>query len=116
MCRLLGTVSTTPVTLDDVLGDERGEFLALAAVHGDGWGHAWGAPGGLEVRKSPDSALSSEEFAELAATQPAEAALTHLRWATLGLAVGPVNTHPFTDGRVAFAHNGSVKPPAALDA
>ncbi len=115
MCRLLGTVSTTPVTLDDVLGDEREEFLALAAVHGDGWGHAWGAPGGLEVRKSPDSALASEEFAELARSRPAEAALTHLRWATLGLAVGPANTHPFTDGRVAFAHYGSIKPPAALD-
>ncbi len=114
MCRLLGTVSTTPVTLDDVLGDEREEFLALAAVHGDGWGHAWGAPGGLEVRKSPDSALASEEFAELARSQPAEAALTHLRWATLGLSVGIENTHPFTDGRVAFAHNGSVLSAASL--
>ena len=116
MCRLLGTVSTTPVTLDDVLGSERAEFLGLAAVHGDGWGHAWGADGALEVRKSPDSALTSAEFAELARSQPAEAALTHLRWATLGLSVGPANTHPFTDGRVAFAHNGSIKPPAALDA
>jgi predicted glutamine amidotransferase len=115
MCRLLGTVSTTPVTLDDVLGSEREEFLALASVHGDGWGHAWSTAGSFEVRKSPDSALSSEEFADLARSEPAEAALTHLRWATLGLSVGPANTHPFTDGRVAFAHNGSITPPAVLD-
>ena len=117
MCRLLGTVSTTPVTLDQVLGTEREAFLGLASVHGDGWGHAWSAAADdLEVRKSPESALDDEELADLAAHRPAVAALTHLRWATLGLPVRPDNTHPFTDGRVAFAHNGSVSPPAALDA
>jgi predicted glutamine amidotransferase len=42
--------------------------------------------------------------------------MAHLRWATLGLGIGPDNTHPFTDGRVAFAHNGSVRPPSSLDA
>ncbi|GAB3347536.1 class II glutamine amidotransferase [Modestobacter lapidis] len=116
MCRLLGTVSTIPRTLDDVLGSERAAFLGLAAVHGDGWGHAWSTGvGELEVRKSPESALTSVELAELAGGRPAEAALTHLRWATLGLSVGPGNTHPFTDGRIAFAHNGSIAPPAALD-
>jgi predicted glutamine amidotransferase len=117
MCRLLGTVSTTPVTLDDVLGPAREAFLGLAAVHGDGWGHAWSTGSGdLTVRKSPESALASAELGELARSRPAGAALTHLRWATLGLSVGPDNTHPFTDGRVAFAHNGSVAPPSGLDA
>lgn len=116
MCRLLGTVSTRPVTLDEVLGDDRASFLALATHHGDGWGHAWSGGDGLEVRKAPDSALRSAELASLAAEQSATAAMTHLRWATLGLSVQPTNTHPFTDGRVAFAHNGSVAPPAALDA
>ena len=33
----------------------------------------------------------------------------------MGLSVGIENTHPFTDGRVAFAHNGSVLSPASLD-
>lgn len=115
MCRLLGTVSTRPVTLDEVLGDRRGAFLALARQHGDGWGHAWVSGGQVEVRKAPDSALDSPELVGLAAGQAAEVALTHLRWATLGLPVQPDNTHPFTDGRVAFAHNGSVEPPTALD-
>lgn len=116
MCRLLGTVSTTPVTLDEVLGDERDAFLALAAQHGDGWGHAWSGGDVLELRKAPDSALGNPELAALASGRPARAALTHLRWATLGLSVRPANTHPFTDTRVAFAHNGSIEPPYALDA
>lgn len=116
MCRLLGSVSRTPVTVDEVLGDERGAFLDLSAMHGDGWGHAWSSGPGLQVRKAPDSARESAELASLAAAEPAEAALTHLRWATLGLSVRPDNTHPFTDGTVAFAHNGSIAPPAALDA
>ncbi len=115
MCRLLGTVSRAPVTLDEVLGDRRASFLALAHQHGDGWGHAWAGPDGLEVRKGPDSALASRELAALAAGQAADAALTHLRWATLGLAVRPANTHPFTADGMAFAHNGSISPPAALD-
>jgi predicted glutamine amidotransferase len=34
----------------------------------------------------------------------------HLRWATDGLVVDPVNTHPFTDGDYALAHNGSISP------
>jgi predicted glutamine amidotransferase len=115
VCRLLGTVSTTPVTLDEVLGGEREAFLALAAKHGDGWGHAWSTGRGLELRKAPDSALTSAELAGLAAGQPAEAALTHLRWATLGLSVRSANTHPFSGAGVAFAHNGSIEPPEALD-
>jgi predicted glutamine amidotransferase len=42
--------------------------------------------------------------------------MVHLRRATLGLPVRMQNTHPFTDGRLAFAHNGSIFPPPALDA
>ncbi|SDT33123.1 Predicted glutamine amidotransferase [Friedmanniella luteola] len=116
MCRLLGSVSRTPVTIDEVLADRRDDFFALARKHGDGWGHAWSSGADLRVRREAGSALTSPALGALAAGEPAVAAITHLRWATLGLAVGPDNTHPFTDGTVAFAHNGSVKPPAALDA
>jgi len=116
MCRLLGSVSRGAVTVDDVLGRDRGAFLGLASKHGDGWGHAWSNGASLDVRKAPDSALESAELAALAAGMPAEAAVTHLRWATLGLGVSTDNTHPFTDGNVAFAHNGSIDPPDGLDA
>jgi predicted glutamine amidotransferase len=94
---------------------DRGAFLNLARVHGDGWGHAWAGDTGIEVRKDPGSALESVELATLTARQPAEAAVTHLRWATLNLGVRPENTHPFTDGNVAFAHNGSIVPPCSID-
>lgn len=115
MCRLLASVSRTPRTVDAVLGDGRDAFFSLARKHGDGWGHAWSTGSDLHVRKDPGSALTSPELAGLARDQPALASVTHLRWATLHLAVGPENTHPFTDGTVAFAHNGSVSPPEVLD-
>jgi len=116
MCRLLGSVSRAPVTVDEVLGEGREAFLELACKHGDGWGHAFSErPGHVEVHKAPDSARENPTFTKLAAGRPARAALTHLRWATLGLGLSPENTHPFTDGRIAFGHNGSIDPPAALD-
>jgi len=116
MCRLLGFVSRHPVTLRDLLGeDELAEFTELSLKHGDGWGFAWATSHGVEVAKAPDSAHESALFASVAAEQKADLGLLHLRWATLGLGVVPENTHPFTDGRIAFAHNGSVKPPESLD-
>lgn len=116
MCRLLGSVSRTPVTIDQILGQDRAAFLELACTHGDGWGHAWSeGTAALQVRKAADSARESADFANLASNQAAPAALTHLRWATMGLGIRPENTHPFTDGKLAFAHNGSIDPPTALD-
>ncbi len=116
MCRLLGSVSRSPVTVDQVLGDGREAFLELACKHGDGWGHAFSErPDHIEVHKSPDSARENPDFTALASGRAARAALTHLRWATLGLGLSAENTHPFTDGRIAFGHNGSVDPPEVLD-
>lgn len=116
MCRLLGSVSRVPMTVDEVLGEGRDAFVELATRHGDGWGHARSdGPGHLDTVRSPQSALTDPGFAAAASGPPALAALTHLRWATLGLGVCDENTHPFTDGRVAFAHNGSIDPPEVLD-
>jgi predicted glutamine amidotransferase len=69
----------------------------------------------VEVRKRPDAARTSDEFAALARAGRSDLGIAHLRWATLGLGIGPGNTHPFSDGRLAFAHNGSISPPASLD-
>lgn len=116
MCRLLGFVSRHPTTLRELLGEEElAEFTELSLKHGDGWGFAWATADGVEVTKAPDSARESALFASVAAEQKADLGLLHLRWATLGLGVVPENTHPFTDGRIAFAHNGSVTPPESLD-
>jgi predicted glutamine amidotransferase len=117
MCRLLGYATRTPTTLAALLGEaELQEFTELSRKHADGWGLAWAADDGVEVIKAPDAARTSPLFANTSHEHVADLGLIHLRWATLGLDVVAENTHPFTDGTIAFAHNGSVKPPSSLDA
>ena len=117
MCRLLGFVSSAPITLSELLGEqELAEFVALSKTHGDGWGVARATADGVEVIKVPEAAGESAQFAHVARSLSADLGIVHLRWATLGLGVTPANTHPFTDGQIAFAHNGSVKPPDVIDA
>src|SRR5215469_4675650 len=117
MCRLLGYVTSTPTTLADLLG-EAGlfEFTELSCKHGDGWGAAWATDTGIEVVKAPDAARTSSAFERHVYEHVADLGIVHLRWATLGLEVAPENTHPFTDGTIAFAHNGSINSPSSLDA
>jgi predicted glutamine amidotransferase len=113
MCRLLGYVSDRPVPAGDAIGTaEVQAFAALARVHCDGWGAAWverlgAAP---QVRTSERGAERDPAFVDQHSGHPAAAGLLHLRWATLGLAVAPENTHPFLADGIAFAHNGSLAP------
>ena len=117
VCRLLGWTTRVPTTLSALLGeDDLADFAALSTKHGDGWGVARSTRmGRVAVRKRADTARTSPEFARWARGRRADSGIAHLRWATMGLGIGPDNTHPFTNGRVAFAHNGSIRPPAALD-
>jgi predicted glutamine amidotransferase len=117
MCRLLGWASRQPTTLADLLGEqELDEFTALSTKHRDGWGFARATASGVKVHKRPDAARDSRSFGAWARGHATDLGMAHLRWATMGLAVGVENTHPFTDGHVAFAHNGSVLAAASLDA
>ena len=116
MCRLLGWASREPTTLCDLLGDDDlADVTELSVKHGDGWGVARSTRRRVAVRKRPDAARTSADFASWARRRRTDMGLAHLRWATLGLGIEPGNTHPFTDGRVAFAHNGSIRPPDGLD-
>ena len=116
MCRLLGWATRAPVTLHGLLGEEDLlDFTELSVKHGDGWGVARATEDGAKVHKRPDTARDSRSFALWARTHATDLGLAHLRWATMGLSVGIENTHPFTDGNVAFAHNGSVLAPGSLD-
>lgn len=116
MCRLLGWVTRTPTALRDLLDDEDlRDFTELSVKHGDGWGVARATDSGVKVHKRPDAARESRSFALWARAHATDLGMAHLRWATMGLGVGIENTHPFTDGRVAFAHNGSVLSPESLD-
>jgi predicted glutamine amidotransferase len=127
MCRLLGWAASTPRTLADLLGEEDlAEFTSLSRKHADGWGVAWSSGRDtdagdppvreLAVRKDTDAAHYSRKFADWTHHEPADLGMVHLRWATLGLEVTDANTHPFLSDGMAFAHNGSVRPPSALDA
>ncbi len=117
MCRLLGWATTTATTLADLLGeDDLAGFLELSCKHGDGWGVAHAEHDTVQVDKESAAAGTSTRFAHRAHEHASDLALVHLRWATLGLPVVHDNAHPFTDGRLAFAHNGSIAPPSALEA
>jgi predicted glutamine amidotransferase len=117
MCRLLGHVTRTPIPLAELLGEaDLFQFTELSGKHGDGWGIASATDAGVQVVKAPDAARTSDVFGRQAHASATDLGLVHLRWATLGLSVMSENTHPFTDGTIAFAHNGSVAPPSALDA
>lgn len=116
MCRLLGWATRRALPLADLLGPaDLHAFTELSCTHGDGWGAARSTGTGVEVVKRPDAARESDAFTRWAASRPTDLGMVHLRWATLGLPVRPENTHPFTDGQVAFAHNGSITPPDSLD-
>jgi predicted glutamine amidotransferase len=116
MCRLLGWTTRVPTTVSDLLGEaDLADFTGLSALHRDGWGVARSTRRRVVVRKQPDAAGTSPAFDRWTRRRRTDMGLVHLRRATLGLRVDPANTHPFTDGRLAFAHNGSIRPPAALD-
>lgn len=119
MCRLLAWAGRHPVTVAGALGDSDLEaFTALSRQHADGWGMAWWAPGddtAPRTERSTACAADDPRFAELTHTAAADAGFVHLRWATPGLPVVTANTHPFTRGPLAFAHNGAIHPQARLD-
>ncbi len=119
LCRLLGYVSDRPVSAVEGLGATAFQtFTSLSAVHGDGWGMAWreSSEGRTRAATSPVSAAEDPAYSELAGRALGAAGMVHLRWATDGLVVDPVNTHPFTDGDYALAHNGSISPIEDLEA
>jgi predicted glutamine amidotransferase len=116
MCRLLGWTTRVPTTLAGLLGEQDlHAFTELSGKHSDGWGVARAAGSGVKVHKRPSTARTSRAFTLWAQSHPSDHGIAHLRRATMGLAVGVENTHPFTDGTVAFAHNGSVLSPPSLD-
>ncbi len=116
MCRMIGFVSPVKQSLRDVLGDERySSFEQFScAEHGDGWGVAWCEGAVVHSEKEPVPASTSVRYKELV-DESFDAAFVHYRWATLSLEVRLGNTHPFTSGALAFAHNGSVSDATKLD-
>jgi predicted glutamine amidotransferase len=118
MCRLLGVVSATPISVSRAVGEHvLADFVALTKIHGDGWGIARVRLPGHDPRieVSAGTAADDPHFAAATHDPRSAATLVHLRWATTGLAVRPENSHPFLAERIAMAHNGSIKPIGELD-
>lgn len=115
MCRLLGCVARTPISLHGLLDGRLSDFTALSRKHGDGWGTAWYDEEELRVTKAADAAHASPAYAQVTDAVRRDAMLVHLRWATLGFPVRTENSHPFSAGKLAFAHNGSFTASERLD-
>ncbi len=118
MCRLLGVMSTEPARpLAELIAGELAPFTALSSHHCDGWGVAyWDDADDLVVDKAPEVAGDSPAFRAAVNAAQTQAAILHLRKASVGMANTATNTHPFGAGSVSFAHNGYFSPRAAVDA
>jgi len=111
MCRLLGFCSKNSSTLPQLLGQDLDKFVALSQIHCDGWGYAHIEHSSTTAEKfrEPIPAIDSPHLTEQINT-PTDGALLHFRWASKGLDVKEVNTHPFTYKDITFIHNGSFRP------
>jgi glutamine amidotransferase len=117
MCRLLGSVSPAPSTVETVLGaGQQQVFTDMARLHRDGWGTAWlDHDGRVRRHVRPTSGIGDPELADTLAARPSTARIVHLRLATEGLACSTENTHPFLADGMAFAHNGSMEPSGPIE-
>jgi predicted glutamine amidotransferase len=115
MCRLLGYCSRADASVMELIGEPGLDaFTFLSQWHADGWGMAAQDGAGLQVAKSPHRAADDPEYQRLAKERLGDTGLVHLRWATPGLAVQDRNSHPFTRGGFALAHNGAIHPQSEL--
>jgi predicted glutamine amidotransferase len=108
MCRLLGVVSSGPESLHAVLDSSDG-FCELSHKHQDGWGVAWHEAGELRIVKGALPAWTDPGYEPALGAVSGDAALVHLRRASVGIPVLLENCHPFGEGTVAFEHNGQFR-------
>lgn len=117
MCRLMGFVSRHETTFPAMAGSGFRDFVALSAIHCDGWGVATldRESEGAHLVRAAEMAHTSSQFDSAIADANTDGGLLHLRWATPGLPVSENNAHPFVYNDFTFIHNGSINPPSALD-
>lgn len=117
MCRLFAYAAPRETTVSEVIGAENAEaFQQMTTVHNDGWGTAWLAAGPGETVPEVESLRISTPgqhdplLTSALHEAPSYARLVHLRLATDQHKRTKVNTHPFVEDGIAFAHNGSIIP------
>ncbi|MCZ7564150.1 MAG: class II glutamine amidotransferase [Burkholderiales bacterium] len=113
MCRLYGFRSSYPRKVECELIRAENSLLAqsrkdsLGNSHPDGWGLATHDGVAPRVVREAEAAGDSEAFRWASAQVHSRNVLAHVRRATIG-DLRVENTHPFSDGRWAFAHNGTL--------
>lgn len=115
MCRMIGVVAERPVSLRALLDEAPRNLASLSTEHPDGWGVARMDDQGWRVDRGLDCAARSTRWREVASSVEARLAIAHVRRRTVG-PIGEHNTHPFCRGRFVFAHNGTIRDVAALEA
>jgi len=112
---MVGLLAANPVVMRGLLRDAPRSLWALSREHPDGWGVAIREAAGWIVHRGTACAQRSPEYDELARETRARVLVAHVRQKTVG-ETSLLNTHPFRRGGYVFAHNGTVKELAALDA
>ena len=113
MCRLYGFRATEPTKVECTLVHAQNALMAQSRAdltgtsHAHGWGVAAYENRHPHIERRAWAAYHGEHFARAAARVYSETVVAHVRRATVG-APGLSNTHPFTHGHWAFAHNGTV--------
>jgi predicted glutamine amidotransferase len=108
-----------PITLGSLLTEPSHSLIKQSfqsrerdePLNGDGFGVAFYVPAaGPEpaIFRSISPAWSNRNLLSLARVTQSPTILAHVRAATQGTPVIETNCHPFTRGRLAFAHNGDV--------
>ena len=109
MCRILGSVSAEPISIEHELLHGDNPLIQQSEDHDSGWGMAVYKQADSEqpdLVRFPEAAYSDGEF-QRATSMRGRIFNAHLRRATLG-GLTLVNTHPFVLGEYSFSHNGTV--------
>lgn len=109
MCRILGSVSAEPTSIENELLHAENPLIRQSEEHDSGWGMAIyrrrdsAQP---DLVRFPEPAYGDDGFRRATATRGC-IFNAHLRRATFG-GLTLVNTHPFVLGEYSFSHNGTV--------
>lgn len=113
MCRLYAFTATEPTKVECTLVHAQNALMSQSrrdlsgGQHTNGWGIVTFETGKPHLEKQSWAAYHGEHFKRAAAKIYSRTVLAHIRKATVGKSV-LANTHPFTSGKWAFAHNGTV--------
>jgi glutamine amidotransferase len=113
MCRLYALLANAPTRLDCSLVRAGNNLMRQSLrdregfQHAHGWGLAAYVDGKPVISRENRAAFEDEGFERLVTRSRTQAAIAHVRRATVG-AQSLENTHPFRHGRFSFAHNGTI--------